>query len=68
MKITNCKIKKETIVYEVLTSGNQPFTYELPKDLSSHNARKYLEFISQKIDGDKLKVYEKGLKKTKNAY
>ncbi|MCC5283907.1 hypothetical protein P7419_13985, partial [Staphylococcus aureus] len=23
MKITNCKIKKETIVYEVLTSGNQ---------------------------------------------
>ncbi|MCQ6839072.1 hypothetical protein NPQ20_14375, partial [Staphylococcus aureus] len=22
MKITNCKIKKETIVYEVLTSGN----------------------------------------------
>ncbi|MDQ7187650.1 hypothetical protein RCF39_10860, partial [Staphylococcus aureus] len=21
---------------------------------SSHNARKYLEFISQKIDGDKL--------------
>lgn len=33
MKITNCKIKKETIVYEVLTSGNQPFTYELPKDL-----------------------------------
>ncbi|MGF3927311.1 hypothetical protein ACQX86_14875, partial [Staphylococcus aureus] len=24
------------------------------KDLSSHNARKYLEFISQKIDGDKL--------------
>nr|WP_225805748.1 DUF2987 domain-containing protein [Staphylococcus aureus] len=39
MKITNCKIKKETIVYEVLTSGNQPFTYELPKDLSSHNAR-----------------------------
>ncbi|UFO73373.1 hypothetical protein I5C37_14845 [Staphylococcus aureus] len=41
MKITNCKIKKETIVYEVLTSGNQPFTYELPKDLSSHNARKY---------------------------
>ncbi|HHE1034923.1 hypothetical protein ACMUFM_13705, partial [Staphylococcus aureus] len=21
MKITNCKIKKETIVYEVLTSG-----------------------------------------------
>ncbi|EUN95823.1 hypothetical protein Q526_02770, partial [Staphylococcus aureus M1358] len=24
MKITNCKIKKETIVYEVLTSGNQP--------------------------------------------
>ncbi|HHD7042020.1 hypothetical protein QUE07_14790, partial [Staphylococcus aureus] len=25
-----------------------------PKDLSSHNARKYLEFISQKIDGDKL--------------
>ncbi|EYF23354.1 hypothetical protein V355_02707, partial [Staphylococcus aureus H59312_080912] len=26
MKITNCKIKKETIVYEVLTSGNQPFT------------------------------------------
>ncbi|HGX1413665.1 TPA: hypothetical protein ACNSG0_002024, partial [Staphylococcus aureus] len=26
----------------------------LPKDLSSHNARKYLEFISQKIDGDKL--------------
>ncbi|HGZ7864578.1 TPA: hypothetical protein ACRT2Y_000683, partial [Staphylococcus aureus] len=49
-----CKIKKETIVYEVLTSGNQPFTYELPKDLSSHNARKYLEFISQKIDGDKL--------------
>lgn len=50
----NCKIKKETIVYEVLTSGNQPFTYELPKDLSSHNARKYLEFISQKLDGDKL--------------
>ncbi|HHO7083181.1 TPA: hypothetical protein ACRVS3_002836, partial [Staphylococcus aureus] len=29
MKIKNCKIKKETIVYEVLTSGNQPFTYEL---------------------------------------
>ncbi|MDQ6115615.1 hypothetical protein NME86_12890, partial [Staphylococcus aureus] len=27
---------------------------ELPKDLSSHNARKYLEFISQKLDGDKL--------------
>ncbi|HGZ7915524.1 TPA: hypothetical protein ACOF2A_002814, partial [Staphylococcus aureus] len=24
------------------------------KDLSSHNARKYLEFISQKIDGDRL--------------
>ncbi|HHO1573264.1 TPA: hypothetical protein ACRT1O_002317, partial [Staphylococcus aureus] len=23
MKIKNCKIKKETIVYEVLTSGNQ---------------------------------------------
>ncbi|MDU1159938.1 MAG: hypothetical protein E6979_11495 [Staphylococcus aureus] len=41
MKITNCKIKKETIVYEVLTSGNQPFTYELPKDLSSHNKRLY---------------------------
>ncbi|WP_370695610.1 hypothetical protein, partial [Staphylococcus aureus] len=35
-------------LYIVLTSGNQPFTYELPKDLSSHNARKYLEFISQK--------------------
>ncbi|HCY0156716.1 TPA: hypothetical protein O0256_002469, partial [Staphylococcus aureus] len=52
MKITNCKIKRETVIYEVLTSGNQPFTYELPKDLSSHNARKYLEFISQKIDGD----------------
>ena len=31
MKITSCKIKKETIVYEVLTSGNQPFTYELPQ-------------------------------------
>ncbi|WP_437272989.1 hypothetical protein [Staphylococcus aureus] len=54
MKITNCKIKRETVIYEVLTSGNQPFTYELPKDLSSHNARKYLEFISQKIDGDRL--------------
>ncbi len=54
MKITNCKIKRETVIYEVLTSGNQPFTYELPKDLSSHNARKYLEFISQKLDGDKL--------------
>ena len=48
MKITNCKIKRETVIYEVLTSGNQPFTYELP------NARKYLEFISQKLDGDKL--------------
>ncbi|WP_078160225.1 hypothetical protein [Staphylococcus aureus] len=33
---------------------DKPFTYELPKDLSSHNACKYLEFISQKIDGDKL--------------
>ncbi|HHZ8691027.1 TPA: hypothetical protein ACWL5H_002286 [Staphylococcus aureus] len=54
MKITNCKIKRETVIYEVLTSGNQPFTYELPKGLSSHNARKYLEFISQKLDGDKL--------------
>ncbi|MGT2357596.1 hypothetical protein ACVPOS_16165 [Staphylococcus aureus] len=53
MKITNCKIKRETVIYEVLTSGNR-FTYELPKDLSSHNARKYLEFISQKLDGDKL--------------
>ena len=31
MKIKNCKIKKETIVYEVLTSGNQPFTYDFTK-------------------------------------
>ncbi len=46
MKITNCKIK--TIVYEVLTSGNQPFTYELPKDLSSHNARKYWNLFHKK--------------------
>lgn len=43
MKITNCKIKKETIVYEVLTSGNQPFTYELPKDYFS-------EFISDSLE------------------
>ncbi|UFA57540.1 hypothetical protein LB315_07400 [Staphylococcus aureus] len=26
----------------------------MTKDLSSHNVRKYLEFISQKIDGDKI--------------
>ncbi|HGO1521608.1 TPA: hypothetical protein ACK0C3_001837 [Staphylococcus aureus] len=54
MKITNCKIKRETVTYEVLTNGNQSFTYDLPKDLSSHNVRKYLEFIAQKIDGDKI--------------
>ncbi|MBR9476012.1 hypothetical protein HBR46_07000, partial [Staphylococcus aureus] len=56
----------ETVIYEVLTSGNQPFTYELPKDLSSHNARKYLEKKKKKIDGDKLtKEDSKGLKKIK---
>nr|WP_223873926.1 hypothetical protein [Staphylococcus aureus] len=37
----------------VLTSGNQPFTYELPKDLSPHNARKKKEKYLRALCDDK---------------
>ncbi|AYU54639.1 hypothetical protein [Staphylococcus debuckii] len=52
MKIINCKIKRTSIIYEVLTNGNQLFTYELPKDLSSYHTKKCLNLIEQKIDSD----------------
>lgn len=50
MKITNYEIKRDTIIYEVLTKGNNKFTHELPRDLSSQNITKYLKIIEHKID------------------
>ncbi|PCF74482.1 hypothetical protein B4W72_02820 [Staphylococcus delphini] len=54
MKIINCKIKRETVVYEVLTNDNHMFTYELPKDLSSQKVMEYLKIIERKIDSDSI--------------
>ncbi|UXU83341.1 hypothetical protein MUA77_11065 [Mammaliicoccus sciuri] len=52
MKIINCKIKRETVVYEVLTNDNHAFTYELPKDLSSQKVIECLKIIEEKVDND----------------
>lgn len=52
MKITNYEIKRDTIIYEVLTTGNNKFTHELPKDLSSQYITKYLKIIEHRIDND----------------
>ncbi|WP_275957554.1 hypothetical protein [Staphylococcus delphini] len=54
MKIINCKIKRKTVVYEVLTNDNHTFTYELPKDLSSQKVMEYLKIIERKIDSDSI--------------
>ncbi|MEB8101015.1 hypothetical protein NGH49_12900 [Staphylococcus xylosus] len=50
MQIINYKIKRNTIFFEVLTKGNNKFTHELPRDLSSQNITKYLKIIEHKID------------------
>lgn len=50
MYIINYKIKRNIILYEVLTKGNNTFTHELPRDLASQNITKYLKIIEHKID------------------
>ncbi|MFH0716691.1 hypothetical protein WMC59_07620 [Staphylococcus delphini] len=52
MKIISCIIKKETVIYKVLTNDNHSFTYELPKDLSTQKVIECLKIIEEKVDND----------------
>lgn len=52
MKILNCKIKYNEIIYEVETNKKNNFTYTLPKDTSSFMVRKTLKILESKIDNE----------------
>ncbi|WP_172793163.1 hypothetical protein [Staphylococcus sp. NAM3COL9] len=51
MQIINYNINLDHVTYTVETENGHVFTHSLPKDTTSNNIYRYLEILSNNVDG-----------------